>query len=643
MATINEIFTKAKDHLRAIAGETMAISVRENKKLINKLEELQKEKEKLIQSKDKDKKERYEAILSEINAVKLAIEDKEVVKSVKVENNDEVVKELKEITATLKEEVRKFDKEVIVSNEFDDIIEALNTNNNTKEVIEALSRVEEAINGIEKPEMPHIVDTTDVLLKIVDGVNSKEALRDVLEEIRDKETIFPSLMPVELDPRLIDDNRLRTVLPDEQVDLMSKVVTGGGIKNVFLENNNGRISQDNPLAVREWSKVSTLNSTMETLDAGEVFTGEWEEILQYSVLLVGVKSDVTSAIDGLSIQFSPDGSNYVNSDEYTIPANSGKTFSFQPCGRYFRVVYTNGGTEQTSFSIESILKSDYVKPSSHRIQDSIIEDDDAELVKSVITGLGENGVFSNAKVSSSGRLKVVSQPYTYAIAEGDVLGHRPLRRFGHNPSVGTSLETVSNDSVLYTYLTSAEYLRIVSTSASDDIAGVGMRSIFIQGLDGDYNIVNEVVELDGTTPVYTTTHQYIRLLAAYGSAVGTTPGNVGIVTISNNAGTNILGTLPVGEGRWNSAIVTVPAGGTIYITDWYGSENSSKGSEISLWKREFGDGGWQLLRLYTLLDNVFENEIKTPLSFTEKTDIEIRAKSSLGGANIAAGFYGWIE
>jgi len=162
---------------------------------------------------------------------------------------------------------------------------------------------------------------------------------------------------------------------------------GGGSRKAGYVGENGDIEYvdiQNPFPIREYSFISVENTFAETLDPDEEFTGEWVEILQFSAIIIAVKSNVASATDGLIVEFGPDEATVINSDEFTIPADKGKTFSFQPAGQYMRVRYINGGTIQNSFNLETQLKSDYVKPSSHRIKDPIISDDDAELVTSVI-------------------------------------------------------------------------------------------------------------------------------------------------------------------------------------------------------------------------------------------------------------------
>jgi hypothetical protein len=170
------------------------------------------------------------------------------------------------------------------------------------------------------------------------------------------------------------------------------------------------VDSQNGLVTVTPGHVSTNNSTTDTLNAGIAFTGEWENIANFGVIVISVTSNVASATNGLMVQFSSDGTiaGIISDDEFTLAAGAKKTWSFQAAAKFYRVVYTNGGTNQTSFNLQTILKPYYVKPSSHRIQDSIVDDDDAELVKSVLTGQSElTSAFENI-TSYRGALNVNS-------------------------------------------------------------------------------------------------------------------------------------------------------------------------------------------------------------------------------------------
>lgn len=171
---------------------------------------------------------------------------------------------------------------------------------------------------------------------------------------------------------------------------------------------------DSPIFIHNSGEVSTINSSTSILTSGSVFTGVGEDIKNESVIIVTVFSDVASATDGLAVEWSPDNVNWDGSDVFTIAANTQKTFSFQPVTRYFRVKYTNGGTNQAVFRLQTSLKTSYVKPSSHRIDDAISGEDDAELVKSIVTGKNPGGAFVNFQATTAGNFKMSVEEFDVA-------------------------------------------------------------------------------------------------------------------------------------------------------------------------------------------------------------------------------------
>jgi len=152
--------------------------------------------------------------------------------------------------------------------------------------------------------------------------------------------------------------------------------------------------------------VCTNNSTSDNLAGDAIFPGAWEDTIDFGTIIVGVKTDKDSAVDGLKIEWSSDGITAHDSDSFSILQDRGKVFTFQPARRYFKVSYTNGSSPTTSLNIETTLRRYHIKPSSHRIQDNIVAEDDAELGKSVITGQDPKGIFQNVQVSDNGNFKV---------------------------------------------------------------------------------------------------------------------------------------------------------------------------------------------------------------------------------------------
>lgn len=140
------------------------------------------------------------------------------------------------------------------------------------------------------------------------------------------------------------------------------------------------------------STVSTNNSTTSALLAAAVFTGTGEDVSSYSEMRVTVFADQASAADGLSLQQSTDNSNWDVRDTYTMPtmsAGQGKTFVVPRQAKFFRVVYTNGGTNQGAFRLQTILNRTGTAPSSNRAGDAYTNETD--LVQNQTFGMAYNG------------------------------------------------------------------------------------------------------------------------------------------------------------------------------------------------------------------------------------------------------------
>lgn len=132
--------------------------------------------------------------------------------------------------------------------------------------------------------------------------------------------------------------------------------------------------------------ISLLNSSITTLLAGATYTGTGEDVSNFSEMRISIRPSHDSATDGLSIQQSSDNTNWDIVDVYTIPATTGKTFVVPRQARYFRIVYTNGGTNLTSFRLQSILNRTATAGSSQRAQDAYSNENDLEQVWSFISG-----------------------------------------------------------------------------------------------------------------------------------------------------------------------------------------------------------------------------------------------------------------
>lgn len=135
------------------------------------------------------------------------------------------------------------------------------------------------------------------------------------------------------------------------------------------------------------SVVSTNNSTTSVLGVGGVFTGGSDNVENYAMIVINVFASHDSAAQGLSIQQSSNGTNWDKVDTFTYAASTaGQAYSFQPAGRFFRIVYTNGGTLQTNFRMQTVFHWTVTKSSSVKPTDSTPNETDTEQVSSFLFG-----------------------------------------------------------------------------------------------------------------------------------------------------------------------------------------------------------------------------------------------------------------
>lgn len=157
--------------------------------------------------------------------------------------------------------------------------------------------------------------------------------------------------------------------------------------------------------VEQLGKLSTLNSFSGPLAINETWTGTGEDTLNYGNIALGIYATQASFTLGFTVEVSADNITFFPSDSFTITAGSVKFYSLCPSMRYFRLVYKNDGVA-SDVIIQTVLKPFHIKPSFHRLDDTLTDQNDAELVRAVISGhtTAGGGSYENVKVTPSGAL-----------------------------------------------------------------------------------------------------------------------------------------------------------------------------------------------------------------------------------------------
>jgi len=229
------------------------------------------------------------------------------------------------------------------------------------------------------------------------------------------------------------------------------------------------------------------------------------------------------------------------------------------------------------------------------------------------------------------------------ISAGDLTGYSAINKFGRNPNIGGAPETIWMYGGRYVYLTSPSTVYAHSADTADSVSGTGARTVTIQGLDGNYESIEETVTVRSGVA---TTAQFLRVFRAFvvtSGSTGTNEGNIIISTGAAGTGTVLadIGTIGTGTtyglGQTNLALYTIPAGKTGYLTAWnigVGSYNDAV--TVTLLSREFNSA----FRTRDIMDVPGGSHVRNysvPIKLPEKTDVEIIGIATTG-TNISSSF-----
>jgi len=150
--------------------------------------------------------------------------------------------------------------------------------------------------------------------------------------------------------------------------------------------------------------------------------------------------------------------------------------------------------------------------------------------------------------------------YHYEVSLGKRQGNTTWNKFGYNSDIdtaGTGTETIWSAGGIFSRMTAAATLSVVSTSLDDDNGGTGANSIIIYGIDANWDTQIEIVMLDGTTPVITTnTWLGVNRMSVY--LAGTNGVNVGnINATATGGGSTLQASIPTGEGSTQQSFLFV--------------------------------------------------------------------------------------
>lgn len=236
-----------------------------------------------------------------------------------------------------------------------------------------------------------------------------------------------------------------------------------------------------------------------------------------------------------------------------------------------------------------------------------------------------------------------SYSWTINISAGDIDGIGYIEKFGMNTDVDGNKETIWDGGGIYSYISTAETVAVTSDDGSDSATGSGARTVEIQGLDADYNVVLETLTVGGAAG----TTEFIRVFRAKVETAGASGVNEGTISITSSDTSTVLaqigidgtGSNAAGRGQTFMSLYTVPAGKTAYLTQWtVGAGKQNTDAVAFILARSFGQTAWNSKDIITVSATTYAKDYKIPLQFTEKTDLEVRAYSTTNNSLVSSTF-----
>jgi hypothetical protein len=220
----------------------------------------------------------------------------------------------------------------------------------------------------------------------------------------------------------------------------------------------------------------------------------------------------------------------------------------------------------------------------------------------------------------------------YQLSANQIDSIRPVIIFGHNDDLdaGTLPETLVPWGGLVSIPSAVGTLSIVSSSANDTSDGTGARTVIVNGLDSNKDILEVTYTLNGTTPVVSAS-VWTRINKIYVTSVGSGGVNAGTITFTHSNTSAILGQINANEGCSHACVYSVPNNYTLFVSRIEGHMTKLAGDqagEIAMYRRDGATGAlWQCFKVgvHTKAISVLDLNSTGYFAVGEKSDVFINA------------------
>ena len=294
--------------------------------------------------------------------------------------------------------------------------------------------------------------------------------------------------------------------------------------------------------------TNSNNSTTTNLANAAVFTGIGTDVSAFSQVMVNVFASHASAANGLSIQFSQDGTNWDSTNTYTVVATTDFAIIVPITHTYYRLVYTNGATTTTTLRITSLLSSFTTQATIKKVNAAVNLTDTALSTRSVISGT-TTGATPSALTDATVKLGSIGIASTdtalvVAIRDGLPTGANAIGKLSVNDGIDIGDVTINNA------IGSGAYVRVTDGTNTMPTGDAAARGVFHRITDGTNTAA---VKAASTAPAFADPALVVAL--SPNSQQLTTPSGVPSVATASTGGSLAAST------TYFFKLVAVDAGG----------------------------------------------------------------------------------
>lgn len=236
----------------------------------------------------------------------------------------------------------------------------------------------------------------------------------------------------------------------------------------------------------------------------------------------------------------------------------------------------------------------------------------------------------SASVSSITRAGTF-EPFDLQIPRGQVYGHSTVNIYGFQSAVTTTQIPLWENATAYSFPSSAVVMTLASSSASDTAV-----TVTVSGLDASYNMISEVVALNGTTGV-NTVNSFLRI----NSMITKTGNAVGAVSATNGGTT--YAKIAAGFGRTLMSIYTVPNGYDFYLARVAANSSFNGNNTNYLFYQNFStSNGVNIVTTKAPFTTTYDARRVMPRKYSGKTDLQFLFNTSASTAAVNVAVEGYL-